>query len=114
MEFAKLLDQENEYQNNPTLFISKFAEKYGKAKLVEYLHLFFCYDSAEPSNAHISFAKLPFESVITTNFDSLLEKSYEKNGIQTNVIFNKTQLSINKLYRKILKIHGDLNLPDTI
>ena len=65
VEFAKVLHLENEYQNDPILYISQLEEKHGKAQLVEYLYSFLHSNLYKPSNAHLSFAKLLFELVIT-------------------------------------------------
>lgn len=34
-------------------------------------------DEAEPSQAHLAFARLPFDIVVTTNADFLLESAYQ-------------------------------------
>jgi hypothetical protein len=68
----------------------------------------------------MAFADVPFDIVITTNFDFLLEKAYETRRKSYYSIVEEEQLAINSvgydLYSQnkttaILKIHGDLNHP---
>lgn len=56
-----------------------------------------------------------FRSIITTNYDNILEK-YIFKGLSDNIYYPSKQLEINMkpTYEGIYKIHGDENNPDSI
>lgn len=116
--FAKL----GEYDaDDPLDAISNFTHTYKRPKTVgELKKLLHINDlNVKPGTAHLSFAKLPFTTIITTNFDSLLEKAYEQVGKSYETIIEEAQLSVDysettgKVTR-ILKIHGDFSNPDRL
>ncbi len=104
---------EFEYEGNPIDIISDYEHKYKRSVLVEKLREFLHIDEAKPGKAHISFAKLYFKIIITTNFDNLLEKSFDLLKKPYQVITSEKQLGLNfsNVLTKIIKIHGDLNNP---
>jgi SIR2-like domain len=96
--------------------ISDFCEKFGKPKAVEQLRILLHIGKVKPGGAHTAFADLPFDLVITTNYDFLLEDSYTARNRQYYPILSEDQLSTSSLGKsdegkttRILKIHGDLN-----
>lgn len=99
--------------STPIDSISAFCHEFSRAKLVEELGTALHINESKPGSAHISFANVPFDMIITTNFDFLLEKAYEQTNISYRPIIDEDQLSIStaKYDRVILKIHGDLNHP---
>lgn len=93
--------------------ISGFEQAYGRVALVDKTaSLVRAYD-AQPGAAHAAFARVGFTDVITTNFDFLLEKAYEKVGRGCLPIVDETQLSTPNRYAgpRLIKFHGDLNHP---
>lgn len=102
--------------STPIDAISAFSYEFSKVKLVEELAKVLHIQSANPGAAHDSFAKVPFTTVITTNFDFLLERTYESARRRHWVIMNEDQLSMNMSEpgTVILKIHGDLNHPSRL
>jgi NAD-dependent SIR2 family protein deacetylase len=72
------LDPEKAKKLNPIDVISDFSFEFSRSKTVEQLRNILYFNRAQPGTTHLSFARLPFDIVITTNFDFLLEKSYEK------------------------------------
>ena len=102
---------------DPIDSISHYCYEYSKTKAVEILRDILFIDDAKPGNVYNAFATLKFDTIITTNFDFLLEKSFESRSKNTCVpIVGEDQLSIstpNNLV-KIIKIHGDLNHPDKL
>ena len=97
--------------------ISDYCHKFGKAKVVEQLRTILHIGKINVSPTHLAFADLPFDIIITTNFDFLLEMAYEQRSRQYIPILGEDQLSISKLssdnnITTILKIHGDLNHPN--
>ncbi len=114
--FAKLGNYDDD---DPLDAISNFHHMYKRPKTIGELKKLLHINNlnVKPGPAHLSFAKLPFTTVITTNFDSLLEKSYDLVHKSYETIIEESQLSVDysetssKLTR-ILKIHGDFSNPD--
>ncbi len=93
--------------------ISAFCHEFSRAKLVEQLRSLLHVDKAQPGQAHLAFADLPFDIIVTTNFDFLLERAYHLKRRPYYPIVDEDQLSIGNVFQdtRILKIHGDLNHP---
>jgi hypothetical protein len=111
--FSKQLEENYSYVS-PLDPISDYCHKFGKAKVVEQLRTILHIGKINVSPAHLAFADLPFDIIITTNFDFLLEMAYEQKSRQYIPILGEDQLYISKLssdnnITTILKIHGDLN-----
>lgn len=120
--FAKLMP--DYYFSNPIDAVSAYAHEYSKVKLVEELAILLHIADIQPGPAHISFAKLLFDKVITTNFDFLLEKAYDINKRPNRPIVDEEQLSIRdrvsaskrdtEFIISVLKLHGDLHHPNRL
>lgn len=96
--------------------VSAFEQEFGRNTLVEKLtKLIRAYD-AKPGKAHRAFAELGFETIITTNFDFLLEQAYEIAGRPSVPLIGETQLAgINgSPGPKLFKLHGDVHHPDQL
>jgi hypothetical protein len=70
-------------------------------------------DVVRPGGAHRAFCDLPFETVVTTNFEFLLERGYLGANRQCIPLVNEDQLSIGSGTAgvRLLKVHGDLHHP---
>ena len=112
--FAQLGGYDGE---DPLDAISNFTHTFKRPKTIGILKKILHIDNADvkPGSAHLSFARLPFTTVITTNFDYLLERAYEQVGKPYETIIEESQLAIDSItdYKttKILKIHGDFSNP---
>ncbi|MDM1072280.1 SIR2 family protein [Empedobacter brevis] len=64
---------------------------------------------AELTENHNIIARLPFTSIWTTNYDKLLEKSFQKVNKHIDVKYSVDQLTTNDLNRDLViyKMHGD-------
>ena len=91
--------------------ISAYEFEHQRPKLIEKLREFLLIDSIKPGNAHKSFCSLPFEIIITTNFDFLLEEGYREVNKLFHVFRDEESLSISppKKAVSILKLHGDFD-----
>ncbi len=100
----------------PIDMISAFADTYGRAQLVERLSEILHVRHIEPGPAHRAFAKLPFDTVVTTNVDFLLERGYEVERRPCEPLLGESQLSIGRSLEAtyLLKFHGDLRHPDEL
>ena len=112
---------------SPLEAISAFCHEYSKPNAIDQIRDLLHIDKAEPGPAHLSFAALPFDVVLTTNFDLLLEKAYDIKKIPFYPVLHDDQLSTssivnlsvsnndtyssNRITRILIKIHGDVNHP---
>jgi hypothetical protein len=98
---------------NPTDALSAYSQAFSRVRLVEEVSRLLHSNSAQPGRVHLSFARLPFDTVATTNFDFLIEQSYSVAARKFRTIMTEDQLSIGaeNLRIDLLKIHGDLNNP---
>jgi hypothetical protein len=109
-------DLRNASTISPIDIISTFADTYGRASLIERLTEVLLIDHAEPSDVHHAFAQLPFDMVVTTNVDFLLEEAYAERGRPCVPLIGEAQLSIQQRpeVTNLLKVHGDLRHPDNL
>lgn len=75
--------------------------------------------SAEPKEVHRLIAMLPTSSIITTNYDLLLEKAYELVDSPIQVVHKGEVEALNKIKRNriscyLYKYHGCITRPDSI
>lgn len=96
--------------------ISAYEYEHQRPKLIEKLREFLLIDSVEPGEPHKSFCALPFEIIITTNFDFLLEDGYRTLNKLFHVFIDEASLSITPPRNSvsILKLHGDFDHPSRL
>lgn len=96
--------------------ISAYEFEHQRPKLIEKLREFLLIGLIKPGDAHKSFCTLPFEIIITTNFDFLLEDGYREVNKLFHVFMDETSLSITppKNSVSILKLHGDFDNPSRL
>lgn len=100
--------------SNPVEAISTYEQEYSRAKLIEKFNELLLTGIIKPGKAHIAFSKIPFELVCTTNFDFLIENSYEQSSVYCRPIIDEEHLAINNINKNdvsLLKLHGDLHHP---
>lgn len=105
------------YQYSSSLdAISAYEHEFSRVKLIERLYQLLLVDQIQPGKAHRAFCEIPFELVVTTNFEFLLEKSYEALNRYCLPIINEDQLSVNSsgTHVRLLKVHGDLHHPSRL
>jgi hypothetical protein len=112
--FAKEMDESSSL--NPIDTISSYEHEFGKVKLVEKLNDFLFIDDAKPGTAHEAFCKLPFQVAVTTNFDCLLERTYDTLSRYCHTVIGEEELSVNPPSKAVtlLKLHGDLHHPERL
>jgi hypothetical protein len=101
---------------SPVDAISAYSDTYGRASLLERLSDLLLVESIEPGDVHGAFAQLPFDTVVTTNIDFLLEQAYERQRRPCVPLIGESQLSIQRRPEAtyLLKFHGDLRHPDNL
>ena len=114
-QLAEDLKQSHRHPNtvigkNPLEIISLYEKKLGRNTLItamtELLHV----QDAEPGPVHKKLSKInEFDTIITTNFENLLERSYKTGRV--NVIAGDENIIKYSphTHTNIIKIHGDFN-----
>jgi NAD-dependent SIR2 family protein deacetylase len=107
----------SDYQyDNAVETLSHYENEYSRANLIEILAKELNINVISPGGCHLSFCKLYFDLICTTNFDFLLETAfselYAKKGKPYHVIANEDRLSTYFNEKTtIVKMHGDFNEP---
>ncbi|WP_061286574.1 SIR2 family NAD-dependent protein deacylase [Leptospira interrogans] len=93
--------------------VSAYAQEFSRIKLIEEISKRLFTHIAKPGKIHEAFCSIPFDLVITTNFDFLLENQYNLLSKTYNPILEESQLSmkLSKSGVNLIKFHGDLNHP---
>lgn len=114
MAFAK--EMENYKYSNAIDAISAYSYAYSRPVMVEKMKSLLLTGEVKTGNTHKAFCKLQFDIVCTTNFDRLLESTYDFLKRPCNAIINESQLSVapSKDEVTLLKMHGDIYHPDRI
>lgn len=105
--------------DNAVEALSQYENLYSRANLIEILAKELHVNEVFPGETHLSFCRLYFDIICTTNFDFLLESAfgeiYSKQGKPYHVITNESRLStfFNEK-TTILKLHGDFNDPNSM
>jgi hypothetical protein len=92
------------------------VDTYGQRELYESLRELLHVGIAKPGAAHKALAELRFETIFTTNFDTLLEDAYRELGIQYRLIHSDETLSRHggPHITNIVKMHGDLEAENIV
>lgn len=71
-------------------------------------------EDAKETDNHRIIARLPLSSIWTTNYDQLLERTFQKENKVVDVKYRNNQLLTTKPKRDVVifKMHGDVNHPD--
>jgi hypothetical protein len=88
----------------------EFERRFGRVQLIEAIRKALHTGVAEPGEAHIAFASLPFDTIYTTNFDLLLEDAFAAVKRPFRSIVGELQMPFHggPLATSIVKMHGDL------
>lgn len=100
----------------PIETISAFEQAFGRVALVDKVGELVRVHDARPGVAHMAFARVAFRNVVTTNFDFLLERAYERVGRGCLPVVDEGQLSSpnRSVGPRVLKMHGDLHHPERL
>lgn len=106
-----------EYQYTTALeALSAYSHEFSRVKLVEFLSSSLLIASIQPAKTHEEFCRLPFDRVVTTNFDFLLEQAYSRLNRYCIPLVAEDQLAVGdpKAGVRLLKLHGDLHHPNRL
>jgi hypothetical protein len=93
--------------------LSAFEYEFGRRELVRRIARELLIREARPGHVHDAFCGLGFSRVVTTNFDFLLERGYERAGRPCDVVIDEEQLVLPAPQNGtvLIKLHGDLRHP---
>ncbi len=87
----------------------------GRNALVRYLRDNLDTYNIKPSDVHYLIASLPIKFLFTTNYDNLLERTFQDIGKRVSVIVDNREFAFQSNEEtKIIKLCGDLNRPASI
>ena len=113
-EFARHLPLDG--RETPQEVAQRYERYFGRVQLIEAIRRSLHTDSARPGRAHRTFAKLPFDTIYTTNFDLLLEDAYQQEKRPFRSLVGEHQLPFHagKTASSVVKMHGDLRHEENI
>jgi NAD-dependent SIR2 family protein deacetylase len=96
--------------------LSTFQSMYDRPYLINRLADLLLVNEVAPGEVHQSFAQLPFDIIVTTNVDFLIEQAYREQRRPCLPLLGESQLTIQRRPEAtyLLKFHGDLNHPDSL
>jgi SIR2-like domain len=103
-------------EETPQEVAQRYETHFGRVQLIEAIRRALHTDSARPGRAHRAFAKLPFDTIYTTNFDLLLEDAYqhEKRPFRSLVGEHQLPFHAGRTASSVVKMHGDLRHEENI
>lgn len=102
------------YQGNPLDALTTYEQTFSRVQLLQTLAARLNPVGLTPGKALTALARLPFETIATTNFDLLLERTYGSLDLPLITQVTESQLTLATPFEgvKLFKFHGDLNHPD--
>jgi hypothetical protein len=102
--------------DGPVDALSTYEQMHGRPALVDRVHEALMIDQAQPGEVHKAFAKIPFDSVLTTNVDFLLEAAWTANGWPFDPVVGEQRLTAKRRPRstQLIKFHGDMHHPNEL
>lgn len=97
--------------------LSAYEHAFGRVQLVNRVSSALQVGSARPGAAQTAFARLPFEYVVTTNVEALLEDAYRQVRGPVVSVIDDAQLRLPNPYgtpTTLVKLHGDLHSPGSL
>lgn len=96
--------------------LSAYEYAYGRQKLVGRIGQALKVGSAVPGKVHRAFCSIPFEVVVTTNVEQLLETEYRSRHGAVLAMIEEQQLRLTNPYGApvLVKLHGDLHHPSSL
>ncbi len=107
-----------EKKEDPLEIASLYEETFGRNNLIKKMTELLHVQDAKPGRAHKKLAKInEFDTIVTTNFEHLLEQPHYAENKNVNVIVGDKNISMYSpsTHTNIIKIHGDFsNYPEIV
>jgi len=111
-DFAeKLAADFEETKEEPLEIASHYEKVLGRSNLIKKITEILHVNDAKPGKVHKKLARISeFDTIVTTNYEFLLEQSYYAENKRVNVIVGDKNITIYSPFTdtNIIKIHGDL------
>lgn len=103
-EKMQLTDDQNDYLKVPQYYYNSR----GKKEYTQLMRDIFKYeDCLLPTELHKTLLDLNTSTIITTNYDHLIEKAAEENGQFIRVVSQDVDMPYRKSKKELIKMHGD-------
>lgn len=101
---------------DPIDVLSDFEAEHHRYYLVRAIRDALHVGSSRPGEVHRSFVQVPFDEILTTNFDTLIEEACRECQLELHVAVDDVQLATarSRSVRRLLKLHGCIERPDTL
>lgn len=101
---------------SPIEILSAFEHSYGRARLIERVNSALRVGVARPGEIHRQFCSIPFEALLTTNIEQILEAEYRTRFGAVLSVIEEQQLRLANPYGAplLVKLHGDLHHPSSL
>ena len=102
--------------DSPLEVVSAYQYAFGRGRLIDAMQHELHVADANPGPAHAEFCSIPFEVVVTTNVEQLLEQEYRAKYGSILQVVEQEQLRIRNIYPSpmLVKLHGDLEHPSSL
>jgi hypothetical protein len=102
--------------DGPVDAISTFEQQYGRLPLVDKLRDLLLIDEVRPTEPNLAFARIPFDTVLTSNIDFVLEDAWRELRWPFEPILGEQRLASRRRRGATLlvKFHGDVHHPDSL
>ena len=81
---------------------------HGRKEYTQLMHEIFCHNKKlHPTDIHDAIIRFGTETIVTTNYDHLIELAAENKGEFLNVVSQDSDLPYRKAGRELIKMHGD-------
>lgn len=99
--------------DGPVDAISTFEQQHGRLALVDKIRDLLLIGEAQPGAVHRAFARIPFETVLTSNIDFLLEDAWNAVRWPYEPVLGEQRLASRRRARAtgLVKFHGDVHHP---
>ncbi|MFL6139635.1 MAG: SIR2 family NAD-dependent protein deacylase [Frankiaceae bacterium] len=102
--------------DGPVDAISTYEQMHGRPALIDCVHDALLIDEARPAEVHKAFARIPFDTVLTTNVDFILETAWSAIGWPFDPVVGEQRLASKRRARRtqLVKFHGDIYHPNEL
>ncbi|MCT8266856.1 SIR2 family protein [Afifella sp. JA880] len=100
-------DQSAKAPRDPLRLAEEFRAGLGDAALTDFLRRRIRDDAFEPGNIHFDLLDLPWADVLTTNYDTLLERAAKESRRGYDLVLSESDLA-HAGGKRIIKLHGSL------
>lgn len=99
----------------PAARLGDYEMLHGRQALLEAMRKNILHDDLSPSEVHLAFARLQFNTIVTTNYDRLIEDAYidEKKPLYTAAEEGLLAGNATSDTTRLIKMHGDFEHPSS-